>query len=147
MDVPEVNTGIEAINHTVSGILTSEIPQANVNPLQIWILICSQIWLLGFAVLLATALIGLLRLKKQLQDAALCQDNIFISSKIDTAFVMGIICPKIYLPSILSDAEQNYILLHERTHIRRLDLITVYNWHKELAVLVFYLYIPITPKS
>lgn len=121
MPVPEVNTGIVAINHTVSGILTSEIPQANVNPLQIWILICSQIWLLGLAVLLASALIGLLRLKKQLQDAALCQDNIFISSKIDTAFVMGIFCPRIYLPSILSDAEQNYILLHERTHIRRLD--------------------------
>ena len=121
MPASDVNTGIGAINQSVPAILPSAIPQTNVNPLQFWMSVCSQIWLLGVAALLASGLIGLLRLKKRLQDAALCQDNIFISSKINTAFVMGIFFPKIYLPSILGDAEQNYILLHERTHIRRLD--------------------------
>lgn len=121
MPVPDVNTGIGAINHSVPVNFPSAITHASVNPLQSWMLICSQIWLLGVAALLISGLIGLLGLKKRLKDAALCQDNIFISSKIDTAFVMGIFCPKIYLPSILGDAEQSYILLHERTHIRRFD--------------------------
>ena len=121
MQIPKIDTGIAAINNSVNVTLPAATLQASVNPLQIWILICSQIWLLGVAALLVYSLIALLRLKKRLQDATLCKENIFISSKIKTAFVMGVFCPKIYLPSILNNAEQNYILLHEQTHIKRLD--------------------------
>ncbi len=121
MQVPKIDTGIGIINHSVNVILPASTPQASINPLQIEILICSQIWLLGVAVLLVYNLTALLRLKKQLQDATLCQNHIFISPRIDTAFVMGIFSPRIYLPSILNGAEQNYILLHEQTHIKRFD--------------------------
>ena len=34
---------------------------------------------------------------------------------------MGLIRPKIYLPSAMSDAEQSYIIRHEKHHIRRCD--------------------------
>lgn len=34
---------------------------------------------------------------------------------------MGLIHPKIYLPSAISDAEQSYIIQHEKHHIRRCD--------------------------
>jgi hypothetical protein len=36
-------------------------------------------------------------------------------------FVIGILRPRIYLPSTQREEEQSYVILHEQTHIRRLD--------------------------
>ena len=121
MHTPKIDTGIGVINHSVHAILPAATPQTSANPLQILIVIVSHIWLLGVAAMLVYSLIALFRLKKELKNATLYRDNIFISPRIDTAFVMCIFCPKIYLPSNLNAAERSYILLHEQTHIRRLD--------------------------
>lgn len=121
MQTPKTDTGIGVINDSVNAILPAAAPQTSANPLQILIVIFSHIWLLGIAAMLVYSLIVLFRLKKELKNATLYQDHIFISSRIDTAFVMGIFCPKIYLPSNLNATERSYILLHEQTHIRRFD--------------------------
>ncbi|NNJ31763.1 M56 family metallopeptidase [Lacrimispora defluvii] len=121
IQTPTADTGIGVINHSVNAILPAATPQTSANPLQIWIVIFSYIWLLGVAALLVYSLIALFRLKKELMNATLYGDNIFISSRIDTAFVMGVFCPKIYLPSNLNATERSYILLHEQTHVKRLD--------------------------
>ncbi|PPK83298.1 beta-lactamase regulating signal transducer with metallopeptidase domain [Lacrimispora xylanisolvens] len=121
MQTPKIDTGIGVINHSVNAILPAATPQTSANPLQILIVIFSHMWLFGVAAMLVYSLFALFRLKKELMNATLYRDNIFISSRIDTAFVMGIFCPKIYLPSNLNAAERSYILLHEQTHIRRLD--------------------------
>lgn len=147
MQIPKVDTGIGAINNSVNVILPTATPQASVNPLQIWVFIGSRLWLLGATVLLIYSLVTLLRLKKHLQDATLCQDNIFTSLKIDTAFVMGVFHPKIYLPSNLGDTEQSYILLHEQTHIKRLDhivklmsfLVLCVHWFNPFVWIAFFL--------
>jgi len=63
-----------------------------------------------------------------------------------TPFVMGILRPKIYLPSGLSDRERPYILLHEQTHIRRGDhlwkllafLALTIHWFNPLVWLAFF---------
>lgn len=121
MQTPKMDTGIGIINHSVNAILPAATPQTSADPLQILIVIFSHIWLLGVAAMLVYSLVTLFRLKKELMNATLYRDNIFISSRIDTAFVMGIFCPKIYLPSNLNATERSYILLHEQTHIKRLD--------------------------
>lgn len=121
MQTPKLNPEISVINNTVNSILPSAAAPASVNPRQIWISIGSVIWLLGIAALLMYSLVTLLQLKKRLRGATLCKDNIFLSDKIGTAFVMGVFRPRIYLPCNLNDTERDYILLHEQTHIRRLD--------------------------
>lgn len=121
MQTPKTDTGIGVINDSFNAILPAAAPQTSANPLQILIVIFSHIWLLGIAAMLVYSLIVLFRLKKELKNATLYQDHIFISSRIDTAFVMGIFFPKIYLPSNLNATERSYILLHEQTHIRRFD--------------------------
>ncbi len=52
---------------------------------------------------------------------ALSHGNIYLADHISTPFVIGLIHPKIYLPSTLSEQEMSYVILHEQTHIRRLD--------------------------
>ena len=124
MQTPQIDTGVAYINNSVNSLLPPAAPYASVNPLQIWIYAGSLLWIAGIAILLAYSLFSLARLQKRLKDATLHEENIFISDKIDTAFVIGLFHPKIYLPCNLEDEELRYILLHEQTHIRRFDHIT-----------------------
>ena len=81
----------------------------------------SMVWICGAAVLLMFNILQLIRLRRQLTGALPLNDNIYIADYISTPFVMGLIHPKIYLPSAMSDAEQSYIIQHEKHHIRRCD--------------------------
>ena len=119
--IPTIDTGIPAINHTVNQLLPAATPYASINPLQIWIFIGTIIWLLGIAIFLMYSIISLKKLQKCLKQAVHEKDNIYLAEQLDMPFVMGIVRPKIYLPTALTDAEKEYILLHEQTHIRRFD--------------------------
>lgn len=88
---------------------------------EVWTLVLRALWLPGLMVLLIANVISMLRLRRRLIGAARLRENIWIADHIDTAFVLGVLRPRIYLPSSLSPNEQDYILLHEQTHIRRLD--------------------------
>ncbi|HBR01572.1 MAG TPA: hypothetical protein DD738_03080 [Ruminiclostridium sp.] len=146
MQTPKIDTGVTVINNAVNSVLPSATPYASVNPLQIWIFIGNFIWLLGIAVLLVYSLVTLLQLKKRLQSSTLYKDNIFLSDRIDTAFVMGVFRPQIYLPGNLNDTERDYILLHEQTHIKRLDhmvklisfLVLCVHWFNPLVWVAFF---------
>lgn len=81
----------------------------------------SMVWICGVAVLLVFNILQLIRLRRQLTGALPLNDNIYIADYISTPFVMGLIHPKIYLPSAMSDTEQSYIIQHEKHHIRRCD--------------------------
>lgn len=118
---PKIEIGVETINHTINASLPSGNPHASINPLQIWILFGRDIWLVGIAVLIIYSIISLVKLKKKLKKALHVRDNIYLAKDLGTPFVMGIIRPKIYLPTGLTDEEKEYILLHEQSHIHRLD--------------------------
>ncbi len=79
------------------------------------------VWMLGVLVMCVYAVISSLRLRKKLIPSSPLRDNILLADGIVSPFVMGLVRPKIYLPSSLSEKEQPYILLHEQHHIRRLD--------------------------
>lgn len=85
------------------------------------VLLGQYVWVLGVAVMLLISFVQFLRLRKKLREAARLRDNIYICDRLDTAFVMGLVKPRIYLPASLSEQEQRYILLHEQHHIRRFD--------------------------
>ncbi len=76
------------------------------------------VWVtLGLALIIALILIYTATMK-ELRDAVHIQDNIYVSDKVNTPAVYGIIKPRIIFPSRETD---NYVLLHEQTHIKRLD--------------------------
>ena len=87
----------------------------------VWILFTKFVWLGGMAALLIYSTVSLIRLKRKLVGAILFRDNIYLADHIDSPFVMGLIRPKIYLPSSLSEKERDYIILHEQHHIHRGD--------------------------
>lgn len=66
-------------------------------------------------------IVSYIRLRRKLSVVVPLRDNIFIADDIKSPFVVGLFRPKIYLPCNLGDKEQEYIILHEQHHIKRLD--------------------------
>lgn len=119
---PQIHTGLEPMDRIVNSILISPVSQTNsVNPIQIWITVGTVIWLLGIIVFGIYTIISLFWLRRRLIGAVRLRDNIYLADHIETPFVFHVLLPKIYLPSGLEEQEQEYILLHEQTHIRRKD--------------------------
>ena len=88
---------------------------------EIWVLFGKYLWIIGIAAMALYSVRSCRKLKKQLREAAPLRENIYLVDSIGSPFVMGVLRPKIYLPSALSVQEQGYIIRHEQYHIRRLD--------------------------
>lgn len=118
---PQVHTELPLVDNAVSAGLPVPRPEASVNPLQIWTAAGALIWVLGMAGMAAHSALSLARLKRRLRGAQGGQDRVWSVPGLETAFVLGAVRPRIYLPAELNEREKEYILLHERTHIRRGD--------------------------
>ena len=142
---PQINSGIEVVDSFVNNSLPASTIGASANPLQIYIEIGAYIWALGIIALFVYSLASILNLKRQLKSAQLIDQNIFEAKNLKTPFVLGLIRPKIYLPTGLNASESSYILLHEQTHIHRKDhivkifafLILSIHWFNPLVWIAF----------
>jgi beta-lactamase regulating signal transducer with metallopeptidase domain len=145
--VPRIDSGTSTVDNAVSRILPAATPYYSANPLQIWISIGSYLWLAGIAVMLIYSIVSIALMKQRLRSAVNAGDNIFEAENLKTPLVMGLFRPKIYIPTGLTDEERRFILLHERTHIRRHDhavkmfafLLLCIHWFNPLAWVAFLL--------
>ena len=117
---PQVHLPVPAVKEAVSNPLPSEQAQMG-DPLEAPVSVISCVYLAGAAAMLLYSAGSLLKLRRRLVGAAPLRDNIYLADHIASPFVMGVVRPRIYLPSSLSEREQSYIILHEQHHIRRLD--------------------------
>ena len=83
--------------------------------------ILSYIWLFGVILMLLYGVISYIVLRKTLRTATLYDDGIRQSEKVDSPFVLGFLRPTIYIPYTLFGKDLEYVLSHEKTHIRRKD--------------------------
>jgi len=88
-------------------------------------MVCSVVWIMGVTAMWIYSAVSMIRLKRKLIGVVLDENspekNIYLCDYIGTAFVMGVLRPRIYLPTMLTETERRFILLHEETHIRRCD--------------------------
>ena len=111
--------------------------------------IAGVVWLTGAGLLMGCSLLSLLRLRRRLAGHVPLagEENVRLADHIPSPFVLGLVRPRIYLPSDLPERERDYVLLHERTHIRRFDHVTralawlalTVHWFNPLGWLAFYL--------
>ena len=81
------------------------------------------VWAVIAALIVGYAVYHLVRLKFKMRDAKKVEKGIYESPLVTSPFAMGLIHPGIYLPVDLPEFEREYLIEHERTHIRRGDLI------------------------
>lgn len=144
---PRINSGMNVVNYQAGNPLPASIPAAGVDPIQIILYVLSFVWIAGVIGLLIYSCVSYIRLKRRVCTAILVSDNIFKCEKIKSPFVLGIIKPKIYLPSSLTENEEGYILMHEQIHIKRFDylikpfafLVLCIHWFNPLVWIAFVL--------
>lgn len=96
------------------------------------------VWLAGMSVLFCYAVLSCLFLQRKLKFATRLRGSVYESDVVGSPFVFGVIEPKIYLPYHLSEQELDYILMHERYHIKRRDYLVKWLAYFLLAVYWFH---------
>lgn len=107
----------------------------------IWITVCGLLW--GY---------GLFRgifLRRKLQDAVPLEKGVYGSGRIKEPFALGVVKPRIYLPSGMAEEHKEAVLSHEREHIRHQDtrinvfaylLVSVY-WFSPVILAAYFLFL------
>ena len=136
---PTIHSGVLALNSVVNPYLSESLaPEmgASVNPMQIVISLAAVSWIVGVLGMLVYAGISYGRLRKKVAASIRERKNIYFCDDIDTPFVLGIIKPRIYLPSVLAgDDKAEYVIAHEEAHIKRRD-----HWWKPFGFLLLAVY-------
>ncbi len=144
---PAIDSGIPALNEALNPMIGERFapaPGTSVNPLYIWTAVAGIVWLVGVAVMAGYALLGSLRMRSVVREAvplesgAALPDNVWLCDAVRSPFILGIVRPKIYLPSGITREQMLCILAHEQAHVERLDhclkpfgwlLLSVYWFH------------------
>lgn len=90
-----------------------------------WGEIAEFVWITVAAGMGLYSVAAYLRLKHRVREAVKLTDNVYECAGLDTAFVLGYLRPRIYIPMGLENPK--YIVDHERAHIHRGD-----HWFKLL---------------
>lgn len=80
-----------------------------------------HIWISGAAVMLLYSAISYLYLKRQVAASIPGKDNVYICDEIKNPFILGIVSPRVYLPSGMSKDMRDNVIAHERAHLKRRD--------------------------
>ena len=140
---PTITSGVSVIDNAVNPALSEHFaaaPTASVNPLYVWTEIAGWVWLIGLGAMLLYALVSYLRLRRRVSVSLCVQENIYLCDAISSPFILGVVKPRIYLPSGLDEVQRQNVLSHERAHLARHD-----HWWKPLgfALLAVYWFNPV----
>lgn len=83
--------------------------------------VASVIWIIISSAVLLMLVVTYLSTLYELRDSTRLNDGIYLSKKVLSPAVYGIIRPKIILPESYKDRDYSIVALHEKTHIHCLD--------------------------
>lgn len=142
---PLLTSGIPPLDTVVNGsVMTSLRPDgvSSVNPMQILTAAAATAWLIGVAVMAVCALVSWLGVRATVREAVPFRDDgktgVMLCDRLPSSFILGVIRPKIYIPSGTKEEDIESILAHENAHLRRRDhlwkplgyaLLSVYWFH------------------
>lgn len=89
------------------------------------------VWSFGVLLMLSYLALRYIKLRRLVREAAWEKENIWICDAVTTPFILGIVRPKIYLPSGLSGTSREYVIAHEKCHLRCKD-----HWWKPISYLI-----------
>ena len=104
-----------------SDSLAPVVPEQQATSTVEWAAVAAWVWLAGVLGMAGYSIFALLRLRRRLVGSLHLRDNLYLADHISTPFVLGLVRPRIYLPSTLTEGEMGYIIRHEQYHIRHGD--------------------------
>ena len=128
---PAIHSGVPILDNSINPVYTESLrptPGASVNPLQVWTTVFANLWILGVAAMVLWAAISWLRVRRQVRESIPAEGGVYLCDRITSPFIFGLLRPKIYLPSDISDYARSHVIAHEKAHLRRRD-----HWWKPLG--------------
>lgn len=122
----DVNTGINFVDNTVNDYIGSHYFEGVTVPTGTGMNvmnILSTLWLIGIIGMILYAVISYVRLHIKVREGVELKDNIYLCDRISSPFILGLFRPRIFLPSSMNEADKEYVIAHEKAHLKRLDYI------------------------
>ena len=95
--------------------------EPTVDRVQHWSLVGTVLWLAGVGAMGIYALYSYLSLRLRVRLAAWVSGRVWECDGLESPFILGLLRPRIYLPSDLDQNIRENVLAHENAHLRRLD--------------------------
>lgn len=142
--VPQAESGISVVDDLIAERTPVRKLGEEVFPMERMVEGASVVWFAGTVILLGYGMISSWKLRKKLKNGEKLELNVYQVEGLPTAFVMGM-PPCIYIPADLTEEEREYVLCHERIHIKRHDMrikqgafiILCLHWFNPLVWLAF----------
>ncbi len=149
---PYIHSGITHLNSLVNPIIsvtlapTMEEGKVGNSPMQILVFYAVIIWIVGMFLLLSYGLFSYVRLYKKTKESVVFGEekeangieydkDIRLCDHISTPFILGVLHPRIFLPSDMDNADAKYVIAHERAHLKRRD-----HWWKPIGFVLLIIY-------
>ncbi len=115
------STTVEVITNPIySDYVDSDI-SVRVESVQWDAVLGALVWFYGMGAMVLYAIFSYLRIYLKVRHSMNMKENIYLCDRINTPFIFGIVRPKIYLPSYMSEEDMTYVLAHEKAHLKRRD--------------------------
>lgn len=139
MENPVVHTGISYVDDRVNPVITEQMApkvEESVNPMQVVTFAATIVWIVGFILFQTYTFVSYVGLRRKVRVAVRLQryapelfgeagqkayKRVYVCDNIKSPFILGIVNPKIYLPTGMEKSAYLDILLHEQTHLKRGD--------------------------
>ncbi len=147
----EIHSGIPFINSWAGDEFTkdsSSPAEADTGKKVSFLDVAGYFWLGGLIVMVCYAVVSFAKLRAKVRASVPRDNSVYICDDIDSPFILGVIRPRIYLPSGLSADAEAHVLAHERAHLSRRDqlwkpvgylLLSIY-WFNPLMWLAYVLF-------
>lgn len=103
--VPSIDSNSTFVTQKVNPVLRDTFTYEkteSVSPLQMVTEIAGYIWLVGMLILFIYAIVSISRMHFKVREAIPYEKNTYICDAVNTPFILGVIRPRIYLPSTFS---------------------------------------------
>lgn len=121
---PAVDSGFEALNRAANPVIEEIFApdvSGSAHPIQTAMSVAAVIWIAGVIAMCIYMVVSFLRVRRKIEEAVRVQDGVWICDHIATPFIFGIFRPRIYVPSSVSEADMEYVIFHEKAHLKRKD--------------------------
>ena len=110
--------------------------------------VASLVWIVISLALIMTLTIIYIATMKEIKSSINIYENVYVSDKVKIPAVYGIINPKIILPVNFQKSTVDYVLMHEKAHIKRKDnlvkllslIIVCFHWFNPFAWIMLKLF-------
>lgn len=122
--LPQINTGFSAVDIPLNewiGHTSPAAPTPSVDTSVNVLSIAAIVWGVGMLGMLVYGIISYTRLRRRVKASLAIGGNLFLNDHISSPFILGILRPRIYIPSGMDDTTKAYVIAHETAHLKRLD--------------------------